>query len=31
VHASAPDAPRAVALLRRRQAAILDVLRPAAA
>ena len=31
VHASAPDAPRAVALLRRRQAAILDVLRRAAA
>jgi predicted ATP-grasp superfamily ATP-dependent carboligase len=31
VHASAPDAPRAVALLRRRQAAILDVLRQAAA
>lgn len=30
VHASAPDAPRAVALLRRRQAAILDVLRQAA-
>jgi len=31
VHASAPDAPRAVALLRRRQTAILDVLRHAAA
>jgi predicted ATP-grasp superfamily ATP-dependent carboligase len=31
VHASAPAAPRAVALLRRRRAAILDVLRQAAA
>jgi predicted ATP-grasp superfamily ATP-dependent carboligase len=31
VHASAPDAPRAVALVRRRQEAILSVLRPVAA